>query len=103
MLHSSPHRQSRTMSTPSGEILKDQTETHLTNLSSSSLPGSPAIKRDNFAHVLSDFVAVVRAALQKIVDSSGGFEGFVLGFAADAEDGHVLHGLRQLDYRLTLS
>jgi len=54
-------------------------------------------------YVLSDLVAVVRAAFQKIVDSSGIFEGLMFGFAAHAENGYVLHGFRELYHRLTLN
>lgn len=38
-----------------------------------------------------------------MVDSSGIFEGFMLGFAADAKDSYILHGFRKLNHRLTLN
>lgn len=38
-----------------------------------------------------------------MVDSSGIFESFVLGFAADAKDSYILHGFRKLNHRLTLN
>lgn len=57
----------------------------------------------DIVYVLSDFVAIICAAFQKMIDSSSVFKGFVLGFATDAKDGYILHSFCKLNHRLTLN
>lgn len=53
-------------------------------------------------YTLPDFVAIVCASFQEVVDGASCFQGFVLWFTAHTKDGHVFHGLGQLDHCLTL-